>query len=125
LQPSVRVDAELPLDMLDARLAKELRLLEPFGHGNHEPVLMTRHMSVVEQRRLANKLQNGIDHMKLRVDHPRVRGGIDALFWRAWGRAGECPVDGRIDACFTLELNSFNGHQNVQLNLRDLRSCAE
>ena len=121
LQPSVRVDCELPVDVLDVHLAKELALLEPFGHGNHEPVFATRGLRVLEQRRLQGKNGSGIDHLKLRVQHPAIRQGVDALFWRAWGRAEECPADARVDACYTLEVNNFNGHQTVQLNLKDLR----
>jgi len=121
LQPSVRIDCELPVDVLDVRLAKELALLEPYGHGNAEPVFATRGLRVLEQRRLQGKNGSGIDHLKLRVQHPAIRQGMDALFWRAWGRAEECPADTSVDACYTLEVNSFNGHQTVQLNLKDLR----
>lgn len=121
LQPSVRIDCELPVDVLDVRLAKELALLEPFGHGNHEPVFATRGLRVLEQRRLQGKNGSGVDHLKLRVQHPMIRQGVDALFWRAWPRAEECPADACVDACYTLEVNHFNGHQTVQLNLKDLR----
>lgn len=121
LQPTVRVDAEVPLHEIDVRLAHELRLLEPFGHGNPEPILMARGMRVLEQKRIPNKVQQSADHLKLRLDHPFLRGGLEALFWRAWPRAEECGVDQRIDACFTLELNSFNGHETAQLNLKDFR----
>ena len=123
LQPSVRVDAEVPQSQIDIRLAHELRMLEPFGHGNPEPVLVTRGLQVLEQKRIPNKTTQAVDHLKLRLDHPLQRGGVEALFWRSWPRAEECAVDARIDACFTLELNSFNGHQAVQLNLKDLRAA--
>ena len=123
LQPSIRVDAELPLQALDMRLAKGLSMLETFGHGNTEPVFVTRQLQVLEQRRLAGRNGNGIDHLKLRVQHPSIRPGLDALFWRSWGRSEECPVDSHIDACYTLEVSSFNGHQSLQLNLKDLRTC--
>lgn len=123
LEPCVRVDAELPLDALDLRLARELALLEPFGHGNHEPVFVSRGLSVREQRRIASKVPNGTDHLKLRVEHPKMRYGLEALFWRAWPRAEECPPQGAIDACYTVELSHFNGYVNLQLNLQDLRAC--
>ena len=123
LQPCVRVDAELPLSALDMRLAQELSRLEPYGHGNQEPVFVTRGFSILEQRRLPSKVQNGPDHVKLRLDHPSGRQRLDALFWRAWARAPECPPNGRIDACYTMEVSSYNGFRNLQLHLKDLRGC--
>lgn len=121
LQPTVRVDDELPVSQLDLRLARELSMLEPYGHGNHEPIFVCHGLHVLEQRRLQGKQGNGVDHLKLRVQHPNVRQGIDALFWRAWQRADECLAETRIDACFTVEVSNYNGNQSVQLNLKDLR----
>ena len=123
LEPCVRVDAELPVEELDFRLARELALLEPYGHGNHEPVFVTRGMGIREQRRIASKVPNGVDHLKLRVEHPKLRYGLEALFWRAWPRAEECPPQAAIDACYTLETSAFNGYLNLQLNLQDFRAC--
>ncbi|HEU4752561.1 MAG TPA: DHHA1 domain-containing protein, partial [Armatimonadota bacterium] len=124
LQPTVHVEAEVPLPAVNLSLARELALLEPYGHGNPEPVLMTPGLSILEQKRLNNRASDALDHLKLRLEHPTIRRGVDALFWRAWPRAEECPPRGRIDACYTLELNLYNGMQYLQLNLRDLRACA-
>ncbi len=123
LQPSVKVDAELPLAALDLKLARELALLEPYGQGNPEPVFVTHGLDVVQQWRLNNRASQAVDHLKLRLRHPAHSGGLEALFWRAWGRAEECPPNSRIDACFTLGVNTFNGNQSVQLSLLDLRAC--
>lgn len=123
LEPSVRVDAELPLEVLDIRFARELALLEPFGHGNHEPVFVSHGLSIREQRRIASKVQDGADHLKLRVDHPKMRQGLEVLFWRAWVRAEECLPETTIDACYTVDLNPFNGYLNLQLTLKDMRPC--
>jgi single-stranded-DNA-specific exonuclease len=124
LEPCVHVDAELNVDTVDLRLARELALLEPFGHGNREPVFVSRGLTVQEQKRIASKVLNGQDHLKLRVRHPRFKWGLEALFWRAWARAEECPVEGRMDACYTLETSAFNGYLNLQMNLRDFDQCA-
>ena len=124
LQPSVRADGELPPGAIGLRLADELLQLEPFGHGNPEPVFLTRDLTVVEQNRLTNRNGGGVDHMKLRVLTSAPRRGLDVLFWRAWPRAEECPLQSRIDACYTLEINRYNDRLSLQLNLRDFRPCA-
>jgi single-stranded-DNA-specific exonuclease len=123
LEPCVHVDAELPIQALDLRLARELSMLEPYGHGNHEPVFVSRSLHVVDQRRLANRANNALDHLKLKVHHPNIRQGLEAVFWRSWARAEECPSDGRIDAAYTLEVHTYNGFQSLQLNVKDLCAC--
>jgi single-stranded-DNA-specific exonuclease len=124
MQPTVRVDAEVDLDDMDARAARDLELLEPFGHGNHQPVFVSRGARVREQSRIASRIVNGPDHLKLKLQHPRFRFGLDAVFWRAWVRAEECGAQSLIDACYTVELNAFNGTVKPQLNLLDL-ACVE
>ncbi len=124
LQPTLRVDAVLTPEMVNERLARDLAALEPFGHGNHEPVFMTPGLRVLEQRRLAGRTTQGPDHLKLRLESPLFRRGLDAVFWRSWGRAEECAADGAIDACYTLEMHQHNGYRNLQLNLKDLRPTA-
>jgi single-stranded-DNA-specific exonuclease len=123
LQPTVRVDAEIPIEGLSLRLARDLARLEPYGHGNHEPVFVTRGLSIREQRRMQNRASEERDHLKLRLEHPVLKYGLEAVFWRGWCRAEECPARSRLDACYTVELNHYNGFQNLQLNLRDLRTA--
>jgi single-stranded-DNA-specific exonuclease len=120
LQPTLYPDAELAPRDLELRLAHDLAAMEPFGHGNHEPLFVTRGLKVLEQRRLPNKVQTGIDHLKLKIqtDSDRI---MDALFWRAWPRAAECLPGSYVDLCHTVELNRHNGYTNLQLNLKDLR----
>jgi hypothetical protein len=60
--------------------------------------------------------------LKLRVRHSPSSWGLEAVFWRAWGRAEECLAQSRIDACYTLEVNRYNGTQRLQLNMRDFRA---
>ena len=121
LEPSQRVDAELSPNALDLRLARELLLLEPFGHGNHEPVFVTRGLNVVQQSRIAAKVKNAPDHLKLRLDTGH-RAPTDAIFWRGWARASEIVEKSPVDVCYSLEVNTYNGYQNLQFNLKDL--CA-
>lgn len=125
LQPTVRVDAELPVEALTMRLAEELARMEPYGQGNPEPVFVSQSMGVLQKSRIAAKASNGKDHLKLRLEHPRFRAGIEAVFWRNWCRAEQTGQSGRIDACYTLECNRHNGYQNLQLNLKDFRPARE
>lgn len=120
LEPFIPVDAILEPAALDLRLAREVASLEPFGTGNHEPIFVSEGVEVAEQRRLNARATGAPDHLKLRV---RVGQNelADALFWREWRRADECPPDSRVDLCYSLEINDYGGRQRLQLNLKDLR----
>jgi single-stranded-DNA-specific exonuclease len=48
---TLRIHAELPLDRITAVLAGWLRKLEPFGHGNPEPVFVARRARLVSSPR--------------------------------------------------------------------------
>ena len=121
LEATIVVDLELPHEGLTLKVAQDLETLEPFGHGNPEPVFMTRALKVLNQRRIASKATNGPDHLKLNLELTGTRRPLEAVFWRSWVRAEECPVGSHIDVCYSLEINPFGGNQNVQLNLRDFR----
>jgi len=44
--PTLKVDAEVPLDKLDRRLVRDIEALAPFGEGNREPVFVAQNVRV-------------------------------------------------------------------------------
>lgn len=124
LQPFIPVDALLEPAAVNLALAEEIARLEPFGAGNPEPVFVSQNVEVVTQKRLAARSQGAPDHLKLQV---RVGPDqlVDALFWRAWERAEECPPGSRVDLCYQLEVNEYRGQRSAQLNVQDLRPAGE
>jgi len=44
--PTLEVDAEVPLEMIDGRLIREIEMLAPFGEGNREPVFVAQNVKV-------------------------------------------------------------------------------
>jgi single-stranded-DNA-specific exonuclease len=124
LEATILIDQELPHEGVSLRVAQDLEALEPFGHGNPEPIFMTRALKVLNQRRIAGKTPNAADHLKLNLELSTTNRPLEAVFWRSWARVEECPVGSYIDACYSLEINPFGGNQNVQLNLKDFRPAS-
>ncbi|NDJ59914.1 MAG: single-stranded-DNA-specific exonuclease RecJ [Chloroflexi bacterium] len=114
LQPTLQIDAELPAEQINIELAEALRDLEPTGHLNPSPVLVTRRLQVLEWRTV------GRDDQHLKIKFGRQGGPpIDAIAFRMaeWGP----HLGAYVDVAYALEINEWNGARTAQLNVRDLQ----
>jgi single-stranded-DNA-specific exonuclease len=114
LVPLIEIDCELPIKLARPEILRELKLFEPFGCGNPEPVFETHNVEVVAPpRSLKDK------HLKLRV----MQGGraADCLWWGEGVRTADIFTGDHLSVAFTLAENDWSGFTQVQLNLRDLR----
>jgi len=108
-------DAEVVLSELHKKLVTELEKLAPFGQGNPEPILVSRGLDVINSRKVG-KLNN---HLKMLVSSENKT--IDAIGFKL-GCYDEVATSGkRVDLAFYLENNIWNGSENLQLNLKDIR----
>jgi len=107
------VDAEVPLDAVDERVAEELGRLAPFGKGNPEPLLSAR--VATERTRIV-----GTDHLQLRLRAGRT--SRDAIAFRL---AARDPGQGAaVRVAFTPEIDEFRGQRRLRLRVRDLHPDA-
>jgi len=114
LQPTLEIDLELLPDQITLSLAEELTKLEPTGHRNPVPVLMTRNLKVIEARPVGRDEK----HLKLKLSRPN-NSPIDAIGFHLADRIaalGNC-----VDVAYHLEINEWNGNRSAQLNLQDIR----
>jgi single-stranded-DNA-specific exonuclease len=114
LTPRLYYDAELALNRLSVELVEQLEQLEPYGHGNPEPVWVTRGLKVVDAYAMGKERQ----HLKLRLFDGRMT--IDALWWRNAEHVqafAKCP---RVDVAYTLAINEYQGRRRVQMIVKEL-----
>lgn len=111
LTPTLRLDAEVPLGAVTWDLVADLERLAPFGPGNPRPTFLGRAVRVQDVRVV------GSGHLKMTVE----QGGTscDCIGFRLADRAPR-PGD-RVDLAFRPQIDTFNGRQRLQLDLRDLR----
>jgi single-stranded-DNA-specific exonuclease len=113
--PTLNVDAEVRLNEVTLRLIQEIGSLHPFGAGNPEPTFAVTHLEVMDSRTVGEK------HLKMTVRQgtslpfDSIGFGMKSLL--EWGIPSRVPVD----LAFTPELNSWNGHDRIQLRIRDVR----
>lgn len=111
LRPVQRIDAWIDLADADERLFEGLQALRPFGCGNPRPVWAASRVRVLGQPRILKE-----KHLKMRL----VAGSAqrEAI---GFNLAGQPLPDGPIDIAFTLDMNSWNGRETLQLKLEDFR----
>ncbi len=86
----LRIHAELPLDRITPVLAGWLRKLEPFGHGNPEPVFVARRVRLLNAPRIMKER-----HIRLELAQdstqpqplPGTSGAVRAVGWNLAARA--------------------------------------
>jgi single-stranded-DNA-specific exonuclease len=117
LVPALKIDMELPAEVITLSLAEELQALEPFGAGNPRPLFLTRNLRIVAEPRIMKE-----KHLKLRVAGEQNRP-LEAVWW-----SGVEELDGRtlstgqrIELAYTIEPNTWKGETRLQLCVRDLR----
>ncbi|MFC1864021.1 DHH family phosphoesterase, partial [Thermodesulfobacteriota bacterium] len=110
LIPSVEVDAEVSLEEITVDSVQQMGSIAPFGARNPEPVFYARHLEVLSSRIVGER------HLKLKVGQ-----GDRAIEAIGFNLAKRYPLDGEtIDLLFTPEIDSWNGHEKLQLRIVDL-----
>jgi single-stranded-DNA-specific exonuclease len=129
--PPLELDDLLAPEEITPQLARELGLLEPFGHGNPEPLFHSRRIPVCRVQRLSPRQPGTADHLKLQLQLTTNGGSspsssaplrlIEALFWRQGQRSVEIRENAEVDLCYTLELDPYWGAESARLIVKDLR----
>ena len=117
LLPSLPVDKVVGLGDLDWALVEQMRLLEPCGYANPQPVFASMGLEVISARLVGSDGK----HLKLTVRDPRTRTPMDAIAFRMGEWYGNLPS--RVDLAYAVEINVFNGRKSLQLNVKDIRAA--
>ena len=122
LLPELSIDAEIPLSSVTPELLDSLGRLEPFGHGNREPVFSSCGVSLLMPPRILKE-----KHIKLRVNQrlPNAKGSFnyEAVGWRMAERTlSEALQPGdTLDVAYKIGLNFHPEFGGLELTLEDYR----
>ena len=115
MKPQLTVCGEVSFSELDDIFFEELKMLEPFGHGNQEPAFLTRRVYPDTMKAISKSAKN---HSTGSVYD---REGTKMSFI-AFGRAPNEFPPPPWDIVYTLHLNTFNNMNIHQLRILDIRS---
>jgi single-stranded-DNA-specific exonuclease len=117
--PPLQIDAAINLEECSLDLLRFFQQCEPFGYGNKEPVWKITDLQVLNDTTFV-----GDGHLQLNFCDDRNNRHRAIAFGWARDRA-ETPDDLQnrcVDIAFKLKRNDFNGKENVDLHLVDIRS---
>lgn len=113
LIPTINIDLKLEDSQLNIEDVEELKLLEPFGQSNEEPIFMITNLKVVSIKTLSDG-----KHLKLYLKNQNY---LDAIGFNLGERANELKIGDTIDIVGNLNINDFNNTKKVQMLLKDFK----
>lgn len=103
-----RADADAELGEVGEELVDLIAQLEPFGHGNPQPILSSANLTVVDRRLMGADAQ----HLKLKVQDEAGRA-VELLAFNAPDHFFVEPGE-RIRAWYTVAINEWQGRRSVE-----------
>ncbi|MBI2822647.1 MAG: single-stranded-DNA-specific exonuclease RecJ [Acidobacteria bacterium] len=111
-QPSISVDALLPLTDISQSLWEEIARLEPFGFGNPVPVFQDDEVPVRAGPFLLKE-----KHLKWKL---AATGCPEAIWWNQVCKLEALKQVRNFRAVYRLEMNEFEGRRNLVAHIQDL-----
>lgn len=107
----LQLDAAVNFSEVNEKLVEDIKLLEPFGEGNREPLFGAKELTVVNLKKVGNHLK-----MFLRQNSSSISAiGFDM--------GNENILEGcLIDAAFTPTMNEWEGMKTLQLQIKAIRN---
>ena len=112
--PIINVDKEITLKDLTIDSVNSLKLLEPYGEANKNPIFLYKNLKIDSIRALSEG-----KHLKLTLKDGNTI--INAIGFNMGKYSEEYLIGDKIDVLGYLETNTFNGIESVQINIKDIR----
>jgi single-stranded-DNA-specific exonuclease len=105
---NTRIDAEIELSTVNCELITKLKSFEPHGLGNPRPVFSTRQAPISYPKRVGNDAK----HLKFQTEK------LEAIYFSA--PVGVESGMTYADIIYSLDVNTFNGQEILQLIIKNL-----
>ena len=111
--PIVNIDAKVDFCDINKEMVESLKQLEPFGEGNKMPIFAFKNLKIDSIRALSEG-----KHLKLTLkDNNTI---INAIGFNIGYLVDEYRIGDKVDVAGVLEINTFNGVENLQINIKDI-----
>ena len=104
---------KINLDEINKEMVESLKELEPFGEENKTPLFLFKNLKIDSIRALTEG-----KHLKLTVKENK--NIVNAIGFNIGELANEYKIGDKVDIVGNLEINSFNGVDNIQINIKDI-----
>lgn len=111
--PVIYVDSEITAMDMNKETVEQLNKLEPFGEANKTPIFLYKSLKIDSIRALSEGR-----HLKMTLkDNSAI---INAIGFNMGNLVDEYLIGDKVDIIGTLEINSYNGIETIQINLKDI-----
>ena len=111
LERVLNIDLELNVEEITRDLLDKIENLKPFGTSNEKPIFSMSQIYLDDVRKIGKEG----NHLKVKVS------GIDAIGFSKVYLLEKIDIKEPVDIAFTLDLNVWNGNENLQLMIKDIR----
>lgn len=120
-EPSIMIDQEVSIELLNKDFFNFHRKLAPFGPNNQKPVLVLKNQKVAGYVKQMGKDGN---HIKFYLNNPINNRNIECVGFKL-GKHLEKFKTQSFDMVFTTEENHWKGNITYYLNIKDVKFCDE
>lgn len=113
-QPEIQIDAELKLNELSPGFMNTLQKFAPFGFENFKPIFFSKGVTAANGAKVV-----GSNHLKFRAYQSHFV--IDAIGYNLGHKLDICNSGRPFSIVYNIEESNYNGHNSIQLRLKDLR----
>lgn len=114
----INIDCEITKNDLKKETVEQLKMLEPFGEKNKQPLVVYKNLKIASIRALSDG-----KHLKLMLKDENEN--IDAIGFNMGELSEHYLIGDKVDVVGTLEINAYNGSEKVQINIKDIMKSVE
>ncbi len=115
----LKIDLEIPLNLVTEDLWQKIQQFAPFGMANFEPVFATKKVKVVDARLIGRDAK----HLKLKIQPSAIShqpSALDAIGFGLGEYYSKFKPGQLIDIAYSIDMNVWNGNRSLQLKLKDI-----
>jgi single-stranded-DNA-specific exonuclease len=116
LTPLVEIDLPMDFSEIDAKLARILKQMGPFGPHNMQPVFRTDDVYLVSEPIIMKE-----KHLKINIQQGRSGHTLTAVGFGLASIADQLRFGKPFSICYHVEQNFYNGNVSLQLMLKDVK----
>lgn len=111
--PIINIDAKINLSNINKEMVESLKMLEPFGEANKMPIFAFKNLKIDSIRALSEG-----KHLKLTLKENNII--VNAIGFNLGNLVDEYRIGDKVDVAGVLEINTFNGVESLQINVKDI-----
>lgn len=116
--PAIQIDSSIEFSHITPELVNEINMLSPFGEGNLEPVFCTHNVQLIGLPKLMGK---NLSHLSFFAKQNNRTFRVVAFNKGADVNIFDNLKDKPFSLAYTIKLNSWNGEENIELELIDIK----